>query len=451
VNRIASATEEFRPRWLTPHLRRAVVDHPVVVLTGARQVGKSTLLRRAEPFRSWRYHTLDDLDALAQVETAPEALWAGADRILLDEVQKAPALLSAVKRAVDGDHNLRFVLSGSANLLLMRQVSESLAGRAVYFVLDPMTLGEAQGRPPGDLLDRLLDGDWPEEAELPPPPDPVPLLLRGSLPPLLTLSGPEAWVRWWDGYVATYLERDLRQISQVDSLVDFRRVMQLLALRSGRLLNQSELGRDARVSQATVHRYLNLLEATHLFQRLPAYTASRTTRLLKAPRPFWTDPGLAVHLAGFYDEASLRASPLLGSLFETLAYQHLRTLCSLLTPQARLFGWRTRAGREVDFVIEHGQRLLAIEVKLAAEAGYRMTAGLETFLTDHPTAAGGLLLYCGRKIVRLGERVVGAPWWLLGGGEPPSAAPPPKSTVDEERSGGGGESRSRSPRTAASR
>lgn len=137
VNRIASAPEEFRPRWLTPHLRRAVVDHPVVVLTGARQVGKSTLLRHEEPFRSWRYHTLDDLDALAQVATAPEALWAGADRILLDGVQKAPALLSAVKRAVDRDRGLRFVLSGSANLLLMRQVSESLAGRAVYFVLDP--------------------------------------------------------------------------------------------------------------------------------------------------------------------------------------------------------------------------------------------------------------------------------------------------------------------------
>lgn len=393
-----------------------MVDHPVVVLTGARQVGKSTLLRQEEPFRSWRYHTLDDLDVLAQVETRPESLWAGASRIILDEVQKAPGLLSAVKRAADEDRTLRFVLSGSANLLLMRQVSESLAGRSVYFVLDPMTLGEEAGRPPSDLLDRALGGHWPEERELPPPPDPAPLLLRGSLPPLLTLSGPEAWVRWWEGYVATYLERDLRQISQVDSLVDFRRVMQLLALRSGQLLNQSELGRDARVSQATIHRYLNLLEATHLFERLPAYTASRTTRLLKAPRAFWTDPGLAAHLAGLYDAQTLKASPLIGALFETLVYQHLRTLCSLLTPRARLYGWRTSAGREVDFVVEHGQRLLAVEVKLASEVGYRMAAGLEAFLDDHPGAAGGLLLYAGRRVVRLGQRVVAVPWWLAGGG-----------------------------------
>lgn len=390
----------------------------MVVLTGARQVGKSTLLRQEEPFRDWRYHTLDDLDVMAQVEAAPDRLWAGVDRVILDEVQKTPELLSAVKRAVDLDRSLRFVLSGSANLLLMRQVSESLAGRAVYFVLDPMTHGEAAGRVPDDLLEQLLGGRWPEEGEVPLGPEPVTMLLRGSLPPLLELSGSEAWVRWWDGYIATYLERDLRQISQIDSLVDFRRVMQLLALRSGQLLNQSELGRDARISQATVHRYLNLLEATHLFQRLPPYTASRTSRLLKSPRAFWTDPGLAVHLAGLYDEESVRANPMVGSLFETLVYQHLRTLCSLLTPRARLYGWRTRGGREVDFVVEHGQRLLAVEVKMAAEVGYRDAAGLGAFLADHPAAAGGLLLYAGRRIVRLAERVVAMPWWLIGGGRP---------------------------------
>ncbi len=417
MDSFAPAPEAFRPRWLTPHLRQAVADHPVVVLTGARQVGKSTLLRREEPFRDWRYHTLDDLDVLAQVESRPESLWAGADRVVLDEVQKAPAVLSAVKRAVDRDKSLRFVLSGSANLLLMRQVGESLAGRAVYFVLDPMTIGEEAGRPPGRLLEHALGGRWPEERELPAGPDPAPLLLRGSLPALLTLSGPEAWVRWWEGYVATYLERDLRQVSQVDSLVDFRRVMQLLALRSGKLLNQSELGRDARVPQATVNRYLNLLEATHLFERLPAYTASRTTRLLKAPRAFWTDPGLAAHLAGLYDEQTLAASPLAGPLFETLVGHHLRTLSSLLVPRARLHGWRTRDGREVDFVVEHGQRLLAVEVKLTSEAQYRVAAGLAAFLDDHPRAAGGLLLYSGRRVVRLGERVVAVPWWLVGGGE----------------------------------
>lgn len=387
----------------------------MVVLTGARQVGKSTLLRHAEPFHRWRYRTLDDFDVQEQVASNPKSLWAGAREMVLDEVRKAPELLPAVKQAVDRDRSLRFVLSGSANLLLMQQVSESLAGRAVYFVLDPMTLGEEQGEAPPDLLSRALAGDWPEEGEVAPLPELLPLLLRGFLPALLTLPGPESWLRWWEGYLTTYLERDLRQISQVDSLVDFRRVMQLLALRSGQLLNQSELGRDARLSQSTIHRYLNLLEATHLFQRLPAYTVSRTSRLLKSPRAFWTDPALATYLSGLYDEASLRASSQLGSLFETLVHQHLRTLCSLLTPRARLYSWRTRAGAEVDFVVEHGRRILGLEVKLAEEANYRMTAGLRAFLEQVPGAAGGLVIYRGRRIARLAENIVAVPWTLLAG------------------------------------
>ena len=373
------------------------------------------LLRHAEPFRRWRYHTLDTFDVRERVAGDPRSLWAGVKQVVLDEVQKAPELLLAVKQAVDEDRSLRFVLSGSANLLLMRQVSESLAGRAVYFVLEPMTLGEMHDGAPPDLIARGLSGKWPEEATLEPPPDPAPLLLRGFLPALLAFDEREEWLRWWEGYVATYLERDLREFSQVDSLVDFRRVMQLLALRSGQLLNQTEVGRDARLSQPTIHRYLNLLEATHLFQRLPAYTASRTTRLLKAPRAFWTDPGLAAFLSGIHDEASLRSGRHFGPLFETLVYQHLRALCSLLTPQARLHTWRTRQGEEVDFVIEHGQRVLAVEAKLATDASYRMTTGLRAFLQEAPGAAGGLLVYAGSRVVRLAEAIVAVPWTLLAG------------------------------------
>jgi len=156
--------------------------------------------------------------------------------------------------------------------------------------------------------------------------------LRGLMPPLITLTSAQAWVRRWEGYVATYLERDLRQISQIESLLDFRQVMELAALRSGQLLNQSEIGRDARVSQPTVHRYLNLLETTHLFERLPSYAASHTTRLLKSPKACWNDPGLAVFLSGYYDLESLRHARKYGAYFETLMFHHLRVLARLLVP-----------------------------------------------------------------------------------------------------------------------
>ncbi|MBI3241765.1 MAG: ATP-binding protein [Chloroflexi bacterium] len=417
MNSSYSPPETYHPRWLTPALQAASHDHAVIVLTGARQVGKSTLLLNAEPFREWRFHSLDDFNTLRQARESPAGLWAGTNRVVLDEVQKAPELLPAVKQAVDRNpQRVRFVLSGSANLLLMKQVSESLAGRAVYFVLDPMTLGEVHHGQPTDLISRALAGEWPAESALPAtPPDAILDLLRGLMPPLLTLETPQSWVRWWDGYVATYLERDLRPVSQIDALLDFRRLMELAALRSGQLLNQSELARDAQLSQSTAHRYLNILEATHMFERLPAFTVSRTTRLLKSPKAFWNDSGLAIFLSGYYEENDLRGARELGAYFETFIYHHLRALTRLMTPPGRLYFWRTRTGAEVDFVVEHGRRLLAVEVKRTAQPGYADTAGLRAFLADHPKAAGGLLLHGGRDIYYVDKNIVAAPWTVLTG------------------------------------
>ncbi len=396
MNNFHSLPGEYRERWLTPLLQAAAASHPIVVLTGARQVGKSTLLRHAPPFSTWRYHTMDDFDTLRQVREHPASLWAGTTTIVLDEVQKAPELLPAIKRAVDEQPGqFHFILSGSANLLLMGKVSESLAGRAVYLVLDPLTHGEMQGQPAPSLMGDALAGRWPPDETLPAaPPDPLPLLLRGFMPALLQLETPESWLRWWDGYVATYLERDLRQMSQVESLVDFRRVMMLLALRTGQLLNQSDIARDAALSQPL---------------------ANPTTRLLKAPRAFWADAGLAVFLSGIFSADDLQRSRQLGALFETLIYQHLRVGASLLTPRARLHFWRTQGGDEVDFVVEHGRRAVGIEVKLTGDPGYRHTAGLKKFLDAHPDAVGGILVHSGASVRRLDERIVAVPWTLLTG------------------------------------
>lgn len=417
MNNFHSSSELYYQRWLTPLLQRAINDHPVVVLTGARQVGKSTLLRHAVPFNQWRYHTLDDFDVLQQAQENPSGLWAGTSEVVLDEVQKAPKLMANIKRAVDEQNGrVRFVLSGSTNLLLMQQVSESLAGRAVYFVLHPMTIGEIQEHQPPTLLQDVLAGQWPQETTLTePPPDYLPTLLRGLMPRLLTMESPEAWLRWWEGYLATYLERDLRQIAQIDALVDFRHLMELLALRSGQLINQSDLGRDAGLSQSTVHRYLNLLESTHLFERLPAYTVSHTTRLLKAPKAFWLDPALAVFLSGYFDSTTLSKSRELGSYFETLIFLHLRVLTNLLTPNPQLYFWRTQRGDEVDFVVEHGRRVVAIEVKATDDPSYRHAEGLRKFLEHHPNAVGGLLLHCGAKVRWLDDKIMAIPWSLLTG------------------------------------
>ncbi|RMF83236.1 MAG: ATP-binding protein [Nitrospinota bacterium] len=408
----------YRPRWITAPFRTALAAHPIVVLTGARQVGKSTLLQHAEPVCHWRYRTLDDFDVLRQATQNPDALWAGTDRIVLDEVQRAPALFSAVKQAVDQAHGaFRVVLSGSANLLLMRRVSESLAGRAVYLVLAPMTLGEMWGTPPPRILDHLRAGVWPADGRVSHAlPDLFTLALRGFLPALLSLEQPEDWTRWWEGYVATYLERDLRELSQIPSLVDFHRCMELLALRNGQILNQSEVARDAGIPQPTVHRYLTLLETTYLVERLPAYTPSRTTRLIKAPKLYWADTGLVAFLAGYYDRESLAQAREAGAYFETVILHHLKVLSQLLVPRGRLYYWRTRRGEEVDFILEQGRQVWAFECKMTTTARYGDAEGLRHFLQAVPQARGGILLYHGSEISRLDDRIIALPWILLATG-----------------------------------
>ena len=168
-------------------------------------------------------------------------------------------------------------------------------------------------------------------------------------------------------------------------------------------------------SEQYYERWLTPLLQTASTDHPVVVLTSHTTRLLKAPKAFWTDPGLAVFLSGYFDQASLRASREFGNYFETLIYLHLRVLTSLLIPRARLYFWRTQTGDEVDFVVEHGRRLLAIEIKMTENPGYRHADGLRKFLQAHPTASGGLLIHCGATIRRLDEKIVAVPWTQLTG------------------------------------
>ncbi|MFN9960598.1 MAG: ATP-binding protein, partial [bacterium] len=272
---------------------------PAVVLTGARQTGKSTLAaERVVGHR--RYATLDDLDVREVARRDPSQLVGSPEPLTLDEVQREPGILSAVKRAIDQDRTPgRFLLTGSANLLLMRQVSESLAGRASYLTLWPMTRREQRGDGRAGRWDELLgtpDTQWRDLllATEEPATDWVPLARQGGYPtPALHLHTDRDRAIWFDGYVRTYLERDLQDLASISALPDVRRLMRAAALRTGQLLNQTELGRDVGLPQPTVHRWLNLLETSYLLVRLPAYAVNRTKRLIKTSKLYWSDTGVA--------------------------------------------------------------------------------------------------------------------------------------------------------------
>lgn len=405
----------YLPRHATGLLRRALASSPVVVLMGARQTGKSTLVRR-EPFlRDRLYLTLDDPETHERARLAPRDLLRSAPRLTLDEVQREPGLLLAVKRAVDDDRPRRpgrFLLTGSANLLLMRRVSETLAGRATYVTLWPLARRERLGLGTAGIWSQLLAApcaewpavldaggggvaDWRSEA-----------CVGGYPPPAVELDNDDARALWFDGYVQTYLERDLQSLASVDNLVDFRRLMRAASHRLGGLTNQAEIGRDLQVPRATVQRHLNLLETSFQLLRLPPYAVNRTKRLVKSPKLYWSDPALALWLAG-------RTAPSPAHL-ENLVLADLLAWRDGQVPRPELLYWRTTSEREVDFVIELGERLLAIEVKAGVQPSYGDSAGLRLFRQEYGERfAGGLLLHGGEETQWLAEDILATPWWRV--------------------------------------
>lgn len=400
------------PRLLAAPLARHLSAMPVVVVTGARQTGKSTLVRSLADKRR-RYWSLDDLDVRDAARRDPQQLLGGDAPIILDEVQREPDLLHAIKLAVDARRvRGRYLLTGSANLLLMRGVSESLAGRASYLTLGPMTRREQLGLGAAGAWDLFFDrkeAHWQEalEAQEAPEESWQALARRGGFPtPAVELDSSESRALWFDGYARTYLERDLQDLASVASLPDFRRFMRAACLRLGQLVNQTDIGRDVALPQPTIHRWLNLLEASNLLVRLPAYAVNRTKRLIKAPKIYWADTGLAMHLAQQHDAPGGHLENLV--LHDLLAWRESRR------ERPEIAYWRTATGEEVDLVVEIGDRLLPIEIKASARPRLSDAVHLRSFRAEYGQRAhAGLLLHTGSAVEWLAPDVLAAPWWRV--------------------------------------
>ena len=405
---------DIRPRWFVRNLESALKVLPVTVVTGARQTGKTTLVKSLSPSRA--YFTLDEVGVLDQAERHPDALLSSRP-VTLDEVQRTPPLLLAVKRAVDerrqaGD----FLLTGSANLLLMGRVADTLAGRAIYLELPPFCPAEWQQRKDAlTPLDRLFAADfdfreWPVETG-----DWPTWLLRGGFPPALAFGSDSDRLLWFSAYVQTYLERDLRQLSAVSSLPDFQRVMALAAHRTGRLLNQADLARDAGLTHPTTHRYLNLLETGCLITRIRPFATNPSVALVKTPKLLWTDCGLAASIAK-KTPAEATSRPDAGFWLEQTLFQTLQTWRALDPLQRRLHFWRDRPGHEVDFILEQSGKLVALEIKTGSTVTGSDAGGIRAFrdsLKKNQNLVRGVVLHAGQARP-LDTGILALPWgWMV--------------------------------------
>ncbi|MFH1230853.1 MAG: ATP-binding protein [Planctomycetota bacterium] len=400
----------YRIRETTEVLLNALHNMPVVVLSGLRQSGKSTLLLKQPELKRRRYISFDDFNSLEAARINPDGIISGSAPVTIDEAQKLPGILTFIKQSVDKKRIPgRFLLSGSANFLLLKNIAESLAGRAVYLTLHPFSRREITGstKELPALVYFINKGVFPQK-------DVKPIasreIIKGGMPSICLNEVKEPAI-WFRGYEQTYLERDIRSLSQVADLVPFRHLLRLISLRNAQILKQSELARDAKLNVMTANRYLSLIETSFVISRLAPHLRNRSSRLIKSPKLYLSDTGLACYLAGI--EKLDASEPLAGAMMENYVYQNLNSILSAYHPEAKITYWSIQGRYEVDFIIEIGSETIAIEVKAGSRWQERDLTGLKAFLNTSRKCRVGILAYNGTQTTQLADRIWAIPIGLL--------------------------------------
>jgi len=401
------------PRFAERAVRAALADTRVVVINGARQVGKSTLADNVVPPGS-RVLTLDDAAVLAAARADPADFVRHEGLLFIDEVQRAPELLLAIKADVDRRPAPgRYLLTGSAQILALPRLSDSLAGRMEIVELWPLSQGELRRRKEKEpFIDELLAGGagLRVTSELVKH-DYLELAVRGGFPEAVRRAEPGRRARWFDAYVTTLVQRDIADLANLERLADLPRLLRLVAARTANVINVDGMARDAGVPPSTLRRYMALLETAFLIERVPAWSSSRTTRVVHAPKLFVADSGLAAHLLGASAARLARPGQDSGPVLETFVAMELRRQAGWGDEPVTLHHFRTRDGAEVDAVLETADgRVAGVEVKAGATVRAEDFRGLRQLRGQAGDAfVAGVVLYTGPDPLPFGDGLWAVP------------------------------------------
>ncbi len=405
------------PRRIEPHIAEALQDTPVVLLAGPRQSGKTTLVRQIADQQRLRYLTMDDELTWLSAQEDPVGMIRSLDRAVIDEIQRAPKLLLAIKKSVDDDRRPgRFLLTGSANLMALPAVADSLAGRMETLTLLPLSQSEIESRP-ANWIDSAFAGRIPKTAGPAQGNSLIERVLRGGYPEAISRASPKRRAMWARQYVDALIQRDVRDVAGIEKLDQLPRFLRALAQTAGQMCNYTQLGGQVGLDGKTVSRYIAIFEQMYLLRRIDVWARNRLNRVVKTPKLQFIDSGLLATLIDLSTEEAQQDRTRFGNVLETFVFGELLKHTTTADGDYRLMYYRDADKFEVDVVIENAAgKLVGIEVKAAATVresdlrGLRKLAGLagEQFRM-------GVLLYDGSETMPLGDGIWAAPLSTLWG------------------------------------